>query len=230
MEKTCESIKKSLLMVEDDMNLLKLNTEVLKRNNFIVYPAQNLKKARMILEEVENIDLAVLDVMLPDGNGLDFATEIKAKINCPILMLTSKNQYDDIVEGINSDADIYMTKPYLITELIARIDGLLKKQKNDVEKDIVKGKLKICIKTRQALLNGIDLALTPKDYTLLMLLARHENEVISQEKLYQTVWLQPLENDTIALRSAVKRLRKKLIGSEYTITSSRNAGYMFEKI
>ncbi len=225
---------KTVLMVEDDINLLKLNTEILTRSGYTVHYAKNLNEANSIINANKSIDIAVLDVLLPDGDGLEFAGVVKEKIGCPVLILTSKNSPDDIVKGMSSDVDMYMTKPFVISELIARIKGLLAKHEKENDKNnkflpIRFGDLEIDSITRQAILGGENLNLTPKDFTLLFMLARYENEIISQSYLYEKVWGQALGDDTTALRSAVARLRKKLVNSDYTITSSRGEGYIFEK-
>ncbi len=225
---------KSVLMVEDDINLLKLNTEILVRNGYTVHSAKNISEAKACLNSNNNISIAVLDIVLPDGDGLLLASEVKAKINCPVLMLTSKNAHEDIVKGMNSDADMYMTKPFIIPELIARIEGLLQKHQITAnEKEnllyLTCGELKIDTIARQAFIQGLNLSLTPKDFTLLLVLARKENIAVPQEVLYEKVWGQTLISDTMALRSAIARLRKKLQNSDYTIRACRGKGYVFEK-
>ncbi len=232
MQKIMDS--KTVLMVEDDINLLKLNTEILTRSGYKVIAVKNLNDANNAIKNNKNIDIAVLDVMLPDGDGLTFAGEVKTKLGCPVLILTSKNSPDDIIKGVSTDADMYMTKPFVISELIARIEGLLAKQKKEYTNNtkflsISFGALRIDTATRQAELNGKNLDLTSKDFTLLLILSRYENEIVSQNFLYEKVWGQILYDDTTALRSAVARLRKKISGSGYTISSKRGEGYVFEK-
>ncbi len=226
---------KTVLMVEDDLNLLNLNNEILSRNGYTVYPAKNLSEASGIIDSNKRIDIAILDVLLPDGDGLLFAGHLKKKVGCPVLILTSKNSSDDIIKGMSGEADLYMTKPFVITELIARIEGLLAKHKKEADtknkfSEVSFGALKINPITRQAILNEENLNLTPKDFTLLLTLSGYENEIVTQSFLYEKVWGQSLGTDTTALRSAIARLRKKLVSSGYTISSSRGEGYTFEKI
>ncbi len=220
---------KTVLMVEDDVNLLKMNTELLKRHGYTVYGAKNAQQAKRLIEELAIIDIAILDVMLPDGDGFELATILKNKTSCPVLMLTSKNTHEDIVEGMNSDADMYMTKPFVIEELIARIEGLIKKQKKATNPPVVKGNLRIDLTSRQARVNGNDIALTPREFSLLLYMVHRENEILSMEAIFKEVWGQDLGSDTSALRMGIARLRKKLAGSEYTVNSSRSTGYIFER-
>ncbi len=225
---------KNVLMVEDDVNLLKLNTEILTRKGYVVFSAKNLKEARRIIDS-NSIDVAVLDVVLPDGDGLSFAGEVKTKSDCPVIILSSKSEHEDIVKGMNSDADMYMTKPFLIPELIARIDGLLKKHRMGALRtservNAMGGELTFDTVTRRVTLHGENLDLSPNDFTLLLVLTRNENKTVPQDFLYETVWGQTLGSDTTALRSGIARLRKKLQSSEYTINAVRGEGYKFEKI
>ncbi len=220
---------KAILMVEDDADLLRENAQILERNGYTVHTTTTLRKARKLLLEAQQIDIAVLDIILPDGDGLLFASEVKEKSSCPVLMLTSKNKHKDIVEGMNSDADVYMTKPYRIPELVARIEGLLLKQKKDNSPPVIKGSLRLDVNARQVTANGEDLALTSREFSLLLYLARRENEVVPMDTVFKEVWGQTLGSDKSAIQNTVSRLRKKLSDSGYTIISSRNAGYMFER-
>ncbi len=222
--------EKIVLMVEDDVNLLRMNTEILNRNGYTVYGARSVAETKTLIDNTTKFDIAVLDVMLPDGDGYELATIIKNKIGCPVMMLTSKTAHEDIVFGMNSDADVYMTKPFVISELIARIEGLIKMRDKNVLPLIIKGDLKLDITTRQAVISGRNLFLTPKDFLLLLILVQSEDTVVKSAALYEKVWSQPLGDDTTALRSAITRLRKKLSNSEYTITSSRGEGYVFGKV
>ncbi len=221
-------MNKTVLMVEDDINLLKMNTELLKRHGYTVHSAKNVRQAKKLIDELIKIDLAILDVILPDGNGFELAAVVKNQIACPVLMLTSKNTHEDIVEGMNSDVDMYMTKPFIINELIARIEGLIKKQQKAVSPSVVKGNLRLDLDSRQATLADVNLSLTPREFSLLLYLARRENELISKAVIFQEVWGQTLLEDTTALRSTITRLRKKLTNSEYTINAKRGEGYVFE--
>ncbi len=220
---------KIVFMLEDDGNLLKLNISVMERRGYTVYCATTISKATEVVSKLSHIDIAILDIVLPDGNGLDFASHIKHNFACPVLMLTSKSTHEDIVEGMSADVDIYMTKPYLIPELVARIEGLIKKSENIKNTILAIGKLRFDINLRQVALDGENLSLTPKDFTLLLFLAQREKEIVSQEVIFEKIWELPLGDDTSALRSAIARLRKKLVGSGYTVNSIRGQGYVFKK-
>ncbi len=149
-------------------------------------------------------------------------------------MLTSKRQYEDILQGLTEGADDYMTKPYRITELKARVMALLLKNFKPQEaptavNDIVRGTLLLKPDSFQAFLGGEDLALTVKEFQVLRILVLSENECVSSEQIYRDVWNIPMLKDSQAVRSSLSRLRKKITGSGYTIDFVRNKGYRFIK-
>ena len=115
---------KIALMVEDNEHVLALNRSVLEREGCTVLPAGNLAGARRALAEHPNPDIVVLDILLPDGNGLAFIPELRETTPAPVLMLTSKRDYADMVKGLTGGADDYMTKPYRVEELLARMVAL----------------------------------------------------------------------------------------------------------
>ncbi len=219
-----------LLMLEDDRDLLATNTQMLRRSGYTVYPAATLREARRQLHTMERLDIAVLDVLLPDGSGLDFVRDVKELHHCPVLMLPSLDAHEDIVRGMNSEADLYMTKPFRVPELVARMEGLLKRQRREGVSSLQKGLLRIDMTARVLYLADEMLAVTPREFSLLGYLAQREGEIVTGETLYRAVWGQTLMEDTAALRSTITRLRKKLQGSGYMIVSIRGKGYAFERM
>ncbi len=225
-----------ILMVEDNENVLTANRMTFEREGNIVYTASNLAQARKLIS-MKSLQLAILDIMLPDGSGLDLIPEIRAKDdNTKILMLTSKRQYEDILQGLTEGADDYMTKPYRITELKARAMAMLLKsakpapaQPAPQNTDIVKGTLVLKTEAIQALLAGEDLGLTTKEFQVLKLLIQNEGECVQSERIFKEAWnITLLLKESQAVRSALSRLRKKITGSGYTIESVRNQGYKFK--
>ncbi len=222
-----------LLLVEDNENVLTANRMTFERDGHVVYTAMNLAEARKLLSG-KKINIAILDIMLPDGNGLSLVPEIREQNkDTKILMLTSKRQYEDILQGLTEGADDYMTKPYRITELKARVMALLLKNFVSQQEtptainDIKKGTLLLKPDTFQAYLAGEDLALTVKEFQVLRMLVTNENDCISSEQIYRDVWNIPMLKDSQAVRSSLSRLRKKITGSGYTIDFVRNKGYRF---
>lgn len=218
-----------ILMVEDNINVLHLNRSVLERQGYTVLCAESLGQARDLLMKHPQADLAVLDILLPDGNGLEFAREVKQIAGCPVLMLTSKRSHSDIVEGLTGSADDYLTKPYRIEELSARIRALLIKRNETPVRVAAKGSLTLDIPSGRAFLHDGDLMLQPREFSVLLTLMQHENQRLSAGALYETAWNLPATGDVSAVKTTVSRLRKKLAGSGFCIEYERGGGYCFWK-
>lgn len=221
---------KIVLMVEDNEHVLALNRAVLEREGCTVLSAVSLAGARRALTKHPAIDIAVLDILLPDGNGLAFIPELREATSAPVLLLTSKRDYEDMVKGLTGGADDYMTKPYRVEELLARMVALL--HRRDAARESVlltRGALALDTVAQRAFLHGEDILLKPREFAVLYYLIQHEGEGISAERLYETVWKMPANGTASAARTTVSRLRKKLEGSGCTITAGWGEGYCFER-
>lgn len=217
-----------ILLVEDNEQILYGNERMMKRRGYEVMTALTLHEARKRMNEAEP-DAIILDIMLPDGNGLDFMRSLRQqKSQIPVLLLTGLTTPKDIVRGLTEGGDDYLTKPYDFDVLQARVEALLRRS-GRLPAILQKGALKLDVMAGQAFLGDTDLLLTQKDFALLLLFTQNENTVMSAEYLYAKVWKAPLSGDTQAVKSAVSRLRKKLTGSEYTISSIRGKGYVLGK-
>jgi len=228
---------KVILLVEDDVNLNKINRMALVSEGYTVHTALTLAEARKRLNNCSP-DLILLDVKLPDGIGFDFCKEIRQKPGfaaVPVLFLTSVNDNAGEMEGLRSGGNDYLRKPYDIDLLRMRVANLLRLQENTAQqviteqKIITKGVLSIDTVARRAYLNGTDLNLHTKQFALLLTLAQHESEILSTPYLYKTVWGQPMNRDSQALRRVVSEVRSKIAGCGYSITSERGEGYRFEQ-
>ena len=168
---------KIALMVEDNEHVLALNRSVLEREGCTVLPAGNLAGARRALAEHPNPDIVVLDILLPDGNGLAFIPELRETTPAPVLMLTSKRDYADMVKGLTGGADDYMTKPYRVEELLARMVALL--HRRDAAREgalLTRGALALDMVAQRAFLHGEDILLKPREFAALCYLMQHEGE------------------------------------------------------
>ena len=219
-----------VLMVEDNENVLALNRAVLEHEGCSVLTARSIAETRSVLADAPPIDVVVLDLLLPDGDGLDFIPELRRRTSAPVLVLTCKRDYADIVEGLTGGADDYMTKPYRIEELLARITALARKC--DAEHPptrVTRGLLALDAVSHRAYLRGEDLLLKPREFAVLQYLVRREGEHTPAERLYEEVWNLPATSGMSAVKTVVSRLRKKLAGSGYAITSGRGKGYCFKR-
>lgn len=205
----------NILVVDDEPEIADLVTVYLRGENFQVFPCGTGTEALEVLER-EKIDLAVLDVMLPDISGISLCAEIRRKWQFPILMLTAKTEDSDKITGLTVGADDYMTKPFSPLELVARVKAQLRRytrynggEKEEGEMLSVNG-LTINRTTHQCWLYDELLNLTPIEFDILWLLCANRGKVISAEDLFETVWGEKYldRNNTVMVH--IRRLREKL--------------------
>ncbi|MCL2203350.1 MAG: response regulator transcription factor [Defluviitaleaceae bacterium] len=231
-----------ILLVEDDKDIQEINKYMLDERGYNVSLAMNLTEARQCITQFAP-DLIVLDIMLPDGSGLDFMEELRKHGNSiPILLLTALSTPKDKVEGLRRGGNDYLAKPYDYDEFVMRIEVMLRSKQQENErvrlaveaaeqnKEVLTfGGLTLNNTARNAYVNGKLLNLTQMQVGLLLLLARHKNETLTYAYLYETIWGQPLVDDSQALRSAIAKIRNEIAGCGYSLSSERGIGYRFEQ-
>jgi len=219
----------NILMVEDDKNILFANKIILKRRGYNVQLAQTLAQAREQMKEVEP-DVIVLDIMLPDGNGLDFLAEIRRENEIPILLLTTLGATEDVVNGLAAGGDDYLAKPYDNAVLVGRIEALLRRAKK-VPGQLAVGNISLDTASKKVFVSGEDLDVNIKEFSLLEQFVQYPERVMSAESLYEKVWGQDMLGDENAIRVRLSSLRKKLeeSGADHTVTAIRGKGYFLEK-
>ena len=166
--------------------------------------------------------------MLPDGNGLDFLRQFRKTSSIPVLVLTAMDTSDDVISGISAGGDNYLTKPYDLDVFVAQVAALLRRS-SLIPETLSVGLLKLDTASGMAFLNGEDMLLSKKEYSLLQLFVQHPDKTMSTEYLFEKVWGLGMSIDNSALRNMVYKLRKKLEGSGYTVSSERSEGYVFEQ-
>lgn len=192
------------------------------------------------LKVIDNFkpDLLLLDWMLPDQSGLDICKKVTASFNIPILMITAKSDITDKILGLEFGADDYITKPFDLREVIARIRTILRRvdQANrtsaeiEVEEPIIRfGDIEIEIGNRAVRKNGKDIELTPKEFDLLIKLYNNRGRVFTRAELLDGVWGYDYAGDTRTVDTHIQRLRKKLNAGEW-ITTVFSIGYKFNKL
>lgn len=225
---------KRVLVVEDDAAIRNGLEEVLAAEHYQVLAAATGTKA-LDLGKKENLDLIILDLGLPDINGEDVCQQLRdAGVPTPILMLTSKSQEMDKVMGLEKGADDYMTKPFSVRELIARLRALLRRERG-VKRDLEEyafGKAVVDFKKQEAQFNGKPVKLSVREYAVLKYLIMHEGEVVTRDMLLNDVWgyeqfptTRTVDNYILALR---KKLEGKTTGPAHILTV-HTAGYKFVK-
>lgn len=225
---------RSILIVEDDPAILKGLKESLEQENYRVLTAHDGLKGYEMAKR-ENIDIVILDLMLPGKNGQEICRDLRnAGVSTPILMLTSKKQEMDKVLGLELGADDYVTKPFSLRELQARIKALLRR-KADLPKDIDQysfGPVHIDFKKREAFKDKKPVKLSLREYEVLKYLIQHEGEVVTRSMLLDDVWGYDVFPTTRTVDNYILALRKKLENNPAEpshILTIHTAGYKFVK-
>ncbi|MCI8651318.1 MAG: VanR-ABDEGLN family response regulator transcription factor [Oscillospiraceae bacterium] len=205
----------NILVVDDEPEIADLVSVYLRGEGFRVFPCGTGTQALEVVKQ-EKIDLAVLDVMLPDISGMTLCAEIRQEHQFPILMLTAKTEDTDKITGLTVGADDYMTKPFSPLELVARVKAQLRRYTSynsgdkEPEDELSINGLTINKTTHQCWLYDELMSLTPIEFDILWLLCANRGKVISAEELFETVWGEKYldRNNTVMVH--IRRLREKL--------------------
>ena len=226
-------MKKTVLISEDDIDLaegieLSLQSEEL---NFVI--CSTIADARTVIPK-QKIDLMIFDINLPDGNGLEFCREVKQKVSIPIALLTAKDMELDIVKGLESGADDYITKPFSLMVLRARIRALLRRSPARNEPEYKDSIFLFRFEIMEFYKNGISIELSKTEQRILYLLISNPNIIITRERLLEWVWPEGTEYvEDNALSVAIRRLRDKLeddSSNPQYIKTVYGKGYMWENL
>ena len=217
-----------LLIVEDEADVRELVALVLREEGYAVDVAVDYTEG-ISLALTNDYDALVLDVRLPDGNGMDIARTLRRESRMvPILMLTAQRTPSDAVRGLDAGADDYLGKPFDVTELKARIRSLLRRGGASRTDQLTCGTLVVNRLTRQALLGGERLTLTTKEFGVLEHLVAHAEQVVTRSALLEHVWERTRDPDSNVIDVHVARLRAKLQEGEGMprIATVRGVGFM----
>jgi DNA-binding response OmpR family regulator len=201
---------KKILVVDDETSIRDLLEMVLVREGYAVGIAENGKKALEMINSFEP-DLIILDLMLPDMDGHEVCRKVTSEKHTPIIMLTAKNELIDKVLGLELGADDYLTKPFETRELLARIKALLRRSDKHEELDIIKHKnLEINLSNKTVLKNNKQVAVTPREFQLLEVLAKNPKRVYSRDELMTRAWGYEYTGDSRSVDICITRMRKKI--------------------
>lgn len=221
-----------ILIIEDEYNLADAISSMLKTKKYTVEIRTDGEEG--LDEALTDIyDLIILDVMLPHKNGFEILKELKEeKINSKILMLTAKNTIDDKMIGFNNGADDYLTKPFHMEELLARVNVQLRKN-NSSDTDILElGDISLNIKSMELSNKYVNhkVKIIGKEFQLLELLMNNANIVMEKEQLFVKIWGYDTECDINTLEAYISFIRKKLklVKSKLNLKAIRNVGYVLE--
>ena len=222
---------KRALIVEDDSNIAELLRLYLGKDGFEVMIAPDGGKAESMFD-LFTPDVVLLDIMLPVKDGWQVCRDIRAKSAVPIIMLTAKGETTDKITGLDMGADDYVTKPFDVKELIARVHAVMRRSDNDgpAEKKLTFDKLIINLDSYELVVNGVKVDTPPKEMELLYHLAASPNRVFTRNQLLDEVWGFDYFGDSRTVDVHIKRLREKLegISDKWCLKTVWGVGYKFE--
>lgn len=227
-----------VLIIDDDKELCALMKKCIEQEKLSAVTVYNgIEGVRLIDETKDSYSLIILDVMLPDIDGFQILQKIRDTSNIPVLMLTAKSSEEDKVFGLRLGADDYLTKPFGINELLARVNSLIRRYTTlnpftaDIDsislKDMVIDKL-----NRTVTVKDIPVLLTGKEFDLLLFLASNKGRVFTKKQIYSQVWEEEYAFDDSNIMSFISKLRKKIEPDPdhpFYILTVRGVGYRFNK-
>jgi two-component system response regulator RegX3 len=221
-----------VLIVEDEPSYVDALSIGLVGEGFVVAAASTLADARAQFVAVKP-DILLLDVMLPDGSGVDFCRELRATSSVPIIMVTARSEEVDVILGLEFGASDYVTKPYRLRELIARIRAVLRRSGNEPASDVIMsiGEFRIDTVRRSVVRDGAELELSRKEFDLLALFASRLGQVVTRDECLDEIWWGRDLADTRTLDTHVKRLRQKLEadpGTPLHLLTIRGVGFRLD--
>lgn len=229
----------NVLIIDDDKELCTLMKKCVEQDNLSAIIAHGgVEGLRLVNENKNSCSLVILDVMMPDIDGFEVLKKIRETSNIPVLMLTAKNDEDDKVSGLRLGADDYLTKPFSINELMARVNSLIRRYTTlnptfvtDTDYIMLKGMV-IDKVNRMVSVNDISVELTSKEFDLLSFLASNKGRVFTKKQIYMQVWEEEYAYDDSNIMSFISKLRKKIEpdpNRPFYILTVRGVGYRFNK-
>lgn len=208
--------KEKILVIDDEKEIAELIEIHLLNEGYEVYTANCGEQALTVLSE-EDIQLAILDIMMPGIDGLEVCRRIRRDKNIPILMLSAKSQDMDKILGLSTGADDYLTKPFNVLELLARVKSQLRRylyfnvQNPVVSNDLIKIRgLTIDKQSHKVSVYDREVSLTPTEYEILLLLASHPGRVFSAEEIFQNVWQENYFDSNNTVMVHIRKIREKI--------------------
>ena len=224
-------MNKRALIVEDDSNIAELLRLYLGKDGFEVMISPDGGKAKSMFDLFKP-DVVLLDIMLPVKDGWQLCREIREKSSVPIIMLTAKGETNDKISGLEMGADDYVTKPFDVKELIARVHAVMRRTDSDapVDKKLEFDKLTINLDSYELVVDGKKVEAPPKEMELLYHLASSPNRVFTRNQLLDEVWGFDYFGDSRTVDVHIKRLREKLEGvsDKWSLKTVWGVGYKFE--
>ncbi len=218
-----------ILVAEDEKTIRDLLARYLTKEGFQVFEAKNGKEALEIFEK-ENPDALILDVMMPEYDGWSVLKRVRKVSSLPVLMLTAREEEEDKLFGFELGVDDYVTKPFSVKEVVARVKALLKRGKEPESGEKYRYReLTVNVSEHEARIDKEKLNLTPKEFDLLVVFLENKNQALPRERILDRVWGYDYYGDLRTVDTHVKRLRKKLGPLGEQLVTVRGIGYRLEE-
>ena len=217
-----------LLVIDDEKAILDLVKNSLEKDGHIVTVCESV--ADVTINALKNYDLILLDIMMPDVDGFMFCKKIRGIVDCPILFLTAKVMETDIVYGLGIGADDYITKPFRIGELRARVTAHLRRERREHHNTLgFEQEIKFDLSSKELFMKGKKVDLTKSEYAICEYLARNRGQVFTREQIYEAVFGFDGNSDNSTIATHIKNIRSKLAGYGVTpINTVWGVGYRWE--
>ncbi|QQL48149.1 response regulator transcription factor [Streptococcus mutans] len=196
-----------ILVIDDDADILTLIKNTLQLQNYLV---ETFVSANQVdRSKLADYDLILLDIMMPDVDGLSFCRGIRNLVDCPILFLTAKSQEADVVTGLSYGADDYICKPFGVQELLARVDAHLRRERREHHASLVLEPIRFDLSAKRVTAKGKRLDLTKSEYEICELLAKRRGQVFSKDQLYDYLYAYEERGTPAAIAEHIKNIRAK---------------------
>ena len=217
-----------LLVIDDEKAILDLVKNSLEKDGHIVTVCESV--ADVTINALKNYDLILLDIMMPDVDGFMFCKKIRGIVDCPILFLTAKVMETDIIYGLGIGADDYITKPFRIGELRARVTAHLRRERREHHNTLgFEQEIKFDLSSKELFMKGKKVDLTKSEYEICEYLARNRGQVFTKEQIYEAVFGFDGNSDNSTIATHIKNIRSKLAGYGVTpINTVWGVGYRWE--
>lgn len=220
--------KNKILLVDDEPRLRKMVKDFLKRAEYDVVEAENGRQALDIFFSDSQIDLVILDVMMPEMNGWEVCREIRRESKVPIIMLTAKNGENDELQGFELGADEYISKPFSNKILVARVGAILRRTGGIESDELCSGGIRIDKIAHQVYVGDQEVDLSFKEFELLCYFLENKGVALSRERILNNVWNYDYYGDARTIDTHVKKLRNKLGKYGDSIVTIRGMGYKYD--
>lgn len=198
----------SILIVDDEKAIRELIKNGLRKDGHIV--TAYASAAAVPMDSLNHFDLILLDIMMPDMDGLEFCKKIRSLVDCPILFLSAKAMENDITLGLGLGADDYLLKPFRIAELRARVNAHLRRERRERHSALVFDRIRIDLSEKSLQVDNITIPLTKSEYLICQYLAQNKGQVFSKEQIYEAVFGWDGESDSSTISTHIKNIRAKL--------------------